>query len=94
MFADAQGNVSVLTSYSYFYESYDSDYSLDEAGYMIQKYSASGNYVSEVSFEDDGYSLNPISFAVDGNGNFYVARRDGDSFINTVAKYSTSGAKL
>lgn len=94
VFADTQGNVSVLTSRSYSYENYDYGYSSEEVTYTIQKYDASGNYVSEVSFYDAGVNLYPIEFAVDGSGNFYVARRDGDTALDSVAKYSTSGGLI
>ncbi len=94
VFADSQGNVSTLTAgsrYSYYY--WDNE-TYERVSYTILKYDISGNYVSGVSFDDGGSSLNPIDFAVDGSGNFYVARRDGDTSTSTVAKYSTGGNLL
>lgn len=92
IFADAQGNVSVLTSYTYEFDDYYDDYSgYAYAGYTIRKYDASGNYLSVVEFSNDSSSPNPLSFTVDGTGSVYVARRDWNTSANIVAKHSTSG---
>jgi hypothetical protein len=88
--ADTQGNISVLTSSHEYYYGQDIDYE-EWFHYRVTKYNASGNYLSEVSFYDYIGTSSPISFTVDGSGNFYVARRDGDSFINSIAKYAPSG---
>jgi hypothetical protein len=92
--ADAQGNVNVLTASDYSAsDGYDYYYSF--VRYAIKKYNASGNYLSEVSIhENDISNLNPISFAVDGSGNYYVARTEGYAGTNVVAKYSASGSLL
>jgi hypothetical protein len=94
--ADAQGNVSALTTSMYSGTSMDVDY--HSLGYSIEKYNASGQLVSSIHLNDGESESSrwpsPSAFMVDGSGNTYVTRYSYSSSSYTVAKFSTSGTLL
>ena len=97
--ADSRGYSYALVTYGYI----RGDCSVNNSHY-VEKYDASGGYVREVYLGASGSDLGasfggtPTDLAVDGSGNLYVVRQQGEfvddcyeGATNVVAKYSATG---
>lgn len=99
--ADAQGNVSALTVSTYSGTSMDVDY--DTVNYSVEKYSASGQYISSLNLGDrremDPITPGLVAFMVDASGNIFITHKVHSSESDysgsyVVAKYAPNGTLL